>query len=289
MAKKDEDIAAEVLLPEVEVTASMKPYIEKMRRYYYSIPGDVYNRNDVLFRQAIRFMQKHRDTKGEAHVFNKCVNSAKGQAFREFVLPVLLGTAALPVVLEATLLLSANPAIISMLSNTTRYAGTVGKAILKEYKKPTTWIKMYLNWQVQSFYNKGNEERINYVSVLAEGIKNPWISAVTTLVEYRPESQKEKFKVGFINKDPLTTVFDFGAQATIGKIYGGVSGGIEKAMQKEVNYELSERLIKYFALPVLYTGYQMGTQSTTEGIREEIKKHRKDREDGEKSEEEYNR
>ena len=289
MAKKDEDIAAEVLLPEVEVTASMKPYIEKMRRFYYSIPGDVYNHNDVLFRQAIRFMQKHRDTKGEAHVFNKCVNSAKGEAFREFVLPVLLGTAALPVVIEATLLLSANPAIVSMLSNTTRYAGTVGKAILKEYKKPTTWIKMYLNWQVQAFYNKGNEERINYVSVLAEGIKNPWISAVTTLVEVRPRRKEEKISIGFINKDPLTTVFDFGAQATIGKIYGGVSGAIEKAMQKEINYELSERLIKYFALPVLYTGYQMGTQSTTEGVREEIKKHRKDRKDGETNEEEYNR
>ncbi len=289
MAKKDEDIAFEVLLPEVDVSASIEPYVEKMRRYYYSIPGDVYNRNDALFRQAIRFMQKHRDTKGEAHVFNKCVNSAKGQAFREFVLPVLLGTAALPVVIEATLLLSANPAIVSMLSNTTRYAGTVGKAILKEYKKPTTGIKMYLNWQVQAFYRKGEEERIDYVSVLAEGIKNPWVSAVTTLVEYRPESQKEKISIGFINKDPLTTVFDFGAQATIGKIYGGVSGGIETAMQKEINYELSERLIKYFALPVLYTGYQMGAQSTTEAIREEIKKHRKDREDGEKSEEEYNR
>lgn len=243
MAKKDEDIAFEVLLPEVDVSASIEPYVEKMRRYYYSIPGDVYNRNDALFRQAIRFMQKHRDTKGEAHVFNKCVNSAKGQAFREFVLPVLLGTAALPVVIEATLLLSANPAIVSMLSNTTRYAGTVGKAILKEYEKPTPWIKMYLNWQVQAFYNKGNEERINYVSVLAEGIKNPWISAVTTLVEVRPDREKEKITIGFINKDPLTTVFDFGAQATIGKIYGGVSGGIEKAIQKDVNYELSERLI----------------------------------------------
>lgn len=232
MAKKDEDIAAEVLLPEVEVTASMKPYIEKMRRFYYSIPGDVYNRNDVLFRQAIRFMQKHRDTKGEAHVFNKCVNSAKGEAFREFVLPVLLGTAALPVVIEAA-------------------------PLLMIYTKPTLWIRMGVNWSVQSLCY--GVDRVDYVSVAAEGF-SPGGSALSALIEVKPLDEDEKLRIGFIHKSPEDTAVDMIIQFTGAHFYRGAYG---MAMESFENDIWAKKLMTGVGT-VFYTAYQTITRSVSD-------------------------
>ncbi len=250
MAKKDEDIAAEVLLPEVEVTASMKPYIEKMRRFYYSIPGDVYNHNDVLFRQAIRFMQKHRDTKGEAHVFNKCVNSAKGQAFREFVLPVLLGTAALPVVLEAV-------------------------PLLMIYTKPTLWIRMGVNWSVQSLCY--GVERVDYVSVAAEGF-SPGGSALSALIEYRPfleegKGGEKRLKVGFIHKSPEDTAVDMVIQFTGAHFYRGAYGMAMEGLENDI---WSKRLMTGFGTG-FYTAYQLITRSISEEAKDKMEEYKYDK------------
>lgn len=248
MAKKDEDIAFEVLLPEVYVTASMKPYIEKMRRFYYSIPGDVYNHNDVLFRQAIRFMQKYRDTKGEAHVFNKCVNSAKGETFREFVLPVLLGTAALPLAIEAA-------------------------PLLMIYTKPTLWIRMGVNWSVQSLCY--GVDRVDYVSVVAEGF-SPGGSALSALIEYRPflgeEEKEERLKIGFIHKSPEDTAVDMVIQFTGAHFYRGVYGIVMESFENDI---LAKRLMTG-AGTVFYTAYQMITRSISEETKGKIEEYQYD-------------
>lgn len=250
MAKKDEGIAFEVLLPEVDVSASIEPYVEKMRRYYYSIPGDVYNRNDALFRQAIRFMQKHRDTKGESHVFNKCVNSAKGQAFREFVLPVLLGTAALPVALEAA-------------------------PVLMIYTKPTLWIRMGVNWSVQSLCY--GVDRVDYVSVAAEGF-SPGGSALSALIEYRPfidegKGGEKRLKVGFIHKSSEDTAVDMIIQLTGAHFYRGAYGIAMEGLENDI---WAKSFMTGFGTG-FYFDYQIITRYISEEAKGKIEKYKYDK------------
>ncbi|MDR2914888.1 MAG: hypothetical protein LBV74_08675 [Tannerella sp.] len=174
MKKEEDKMYGTYPLPEVDIAVSL-------RRYYFSIPGEVYDRNPALFRRAIRFMQKKRDLKGEAHIFNKCVNAATNRAAREFVLPVLLGTVAPLVILEA------GPVVMA--------AHTFSKAI---YTNPTTWIRMGVNWGMQT-YAYGIKE-VDYVSVVAEGFTVGG-SALSALVEFRPAIKEgPKLKIGFIDK-----------------------------------------------------------------------------------------
>ncbi len=213
MAKKNEDIAAEVRLPEIYVTASIEPYLEKMRKYYYSIPGDVYDRNNALFIRAIHFMQRYRDRKGEAHVFNKCTGAAVSRVTREFVIPVLLGTVALPAAIEAA------PALMI-------------------YTKASTWIRIGVNWSTQAMLY--GVDRVDYVSVVAEGF-SPGGSALSALIEYRPfleeEGKKEgeqRLKIGFVNKSPEETSVDLVMQLAGAYFYKGTYGMVMEGLENDV-------------------------------------------------------
>jgi hypothetical protein len=211
--KTEEDITyGPYPLGEVVVT-------ENLRDIYLSIPGEVYDRNPALFRRAIRFMQKKRDLKGESHIFNKCVNAGTNRVAREYVLPVLLGTATIPLILEL------GPLIAVRCYN--------------QYFNRLVMIRMASNWSSQALIHGIKE--VDYVSVAAEGFTFG-ASALSSLIEIKPFSDKESpIKVGFINKSAFDTSVD-----VIFNTLGLCSSKVyKKAVLKDALYddELSVRLV----------------------------------------------
>ena len=240
-------ILVERQLPEIIVTP-YEAHIATLREHYLYIPGEMYNRNPALFRQAIRFMQKNHDLKGEAYIFNKSVNAATNRVAREFVLPVLLGVAAMPIILEA---------------------GPVVTFLKAVYTNPATWLRMGVNWSVQTYVSGINE--VDYVSVVAEGFTVGG-SAVSALIEIRPTSEEwPKLRVGFINKSFGDTSVDIVTRA----LGAGATKYFGRQMKDYLKYDGSSILYKSLVQGIgtyFYTHYQIITTSLTETVKKKMKK-----------------
>lgn len=214
---------------------------ESLREYYFSIPGEVYDRHPALFRHAMRFMQKNRDLKGEAHIYNKCVSSATNRAAREFVIPVLLGAAAIPIALEAA------PVLWAI------------------YTNPVTWLKMGASWSAQAM-TVGIKD-VDYFSVWAEGFTIAG-SATSALIEYRPFSKEEpKLKIGFIDKSLEDTSVDIVVRALGAGFTRKIAGAAIKTFDGDF---FTQRLMMGMGSG-FYTFYQMTSISATEATKDVIK------------------
>ena len=149
-------------------------------------------------------MQKNRDLKGESRIFNKCVNAGTNRVAREFVLPVLLGVAALPVALE------------------------LGPIACVTHFNRVALARMGINLTSQCLVNlltKGNINEIDYLSVLAEGFSFGG-SVIASFIEITPHSADGPLKVAFINKNVTDSTIDI--------ILGTTAGVLSKTYNKEV-------------------------------------------------------
>ena len=283
MKEEDDIIYGPYPLGEVIVTPD-KNYdseIEYIKDLYFSISGDVYDRNPALFQKAIRFMQRNRDLKGESYIFNKCVNSATNRVAREYVLPVLLGAAAIPIAIEAGPILAAlrSPAwnaigrpawntVRGPVWNTIR--GPVWSAIRSKYTQRLTYVRMGSNWLIQSLLY-GRDE-IDYVSVFAEGLTVGG-SAVSSLIEFRPFAKDNPvLKTAFINK----SIEDSSVDIATSLVGAGVIKGVSMLPGKEVfaEYQWLKPLLDgggSIAYSALRTGLFLGSDK----IKDEIENAKK--------------